>query len=616
MTAPGAANLHIWMTYALVIVAIAAFAAERIRIEITSLGVLVALVVLFELVPLVPAAGQPRLDTERLVAGFANPALIAVMALLVLGHGLSRSGALDWVLRAFLNITGEHPAPAIIIAFGAVLVASAFVNNTPIVIIFIPILESIARRFGIPASALMMPLSFAAILAGMTTLIGTSTNLLVSGAMVQAGLKPLGFFEFTVFGVILAAVGLLYLVLVAPRLQRRRASPVTRFTTDARRHFVAQLTVGEEQKLVGRPAAFNVLGIRGARLVLVQRREQSHVPPFNNLEIRTGDTLVILATREALAEAQASYPHLMFNMGGDDLPVDEEERKAWLGRDQMLTEVMIVPGSPFVGQTLEEIGFRSRFNCLVLGLERQSHVIRQRLTGRAIREGDVFVVQGTRESLDSLRTARGLIILDGATRPLPPARAAETAGVVFTGTVVVAATGLLPIAAAALAGVAIMLATGVLTFREATEALDRRIYLMVAASLGLGVAMMDTGAAAYLARGVIGAFGGTGPAVMLSVLFLLVALLTNVLSNNATAVLFTPIAIGLAQGLEQPVTPFVLAVLFGASCAFATPIGYQTNLLVMGPGYYRFGDFLRVGGPLVLLIWLTFSLLAPWYYLG
>jgi di/tricarboxylate transporter len=615
MTAPAAANLHIWMTYALVIVAIAAFAWERIRIEITSLGLLVALVVLFELFPLAPAPGQPRLDTERLVAGFANPALIAVMALLVLGHGLSRSGALDWLLRAFLSITGERPTTAIVIAFSAVLMASAFVNNTPIVIIFIPILESIARRFNLAASALMMPLSFAAILAGMTTLIGTSTNLLVSGAMVQAGLEPLGFFEFTVFGVILAAVGLLYLVLVAPKLLRRRASPVTRLTADARRHFVAQLTVGEEQKLVGRTAAFNVLGIKGARLVLVQRREQSHVPPFNNLEIRTGDTLVILATREALAEAQANYPRLMFNMGGDDLPADEEERKAWLGRDQMLTEVMIVPGSPFVGQTLEEIGFRNRFNCLVLGLERRSHVIRRRLTERAIREGDVFVVQGTRESLDSLRTARGLIILDGATRPLPPARAAETAGAVFFGTVVVAALGLLPIAAAALAGAAVMLATRVLTLREAADALDRRIYLMVAASLGLGAAMMDTGAAAYLAHGVIGAFGGAGPTILLSVLFLLVALLTNVLSNNATAVLFTPIALGLAQGLEQPVMPFVLAVLFGANCAFATPIGYQTNLLVMGPGYYRFGDFLRVGGPLVLLLWLAFSLLAPWYYL-
>ncbi|MGE0650392.1 MAG: SLC13 family permease [Alphaproteobacteria bacterium] len=616
MTAPAAASLHIWITYAMVIVAIAAFASERIRIEITSLGVLVTLVVLFELYPLPAPQGQPKLDTERLVAGFANPALIAVMALLVLGHGLSRSGALDWVLRAFLNITGDHPAPAIIISFGTVLVASAFVNNTPVVIIFIPILESISRKFNVPASALMMPLSFAAILAGMTTLIGTSTNLLVSGAMVQAGLKPLGFFEFTVFGVILATVGLLYLVVAAPRLQRRRASPMTRFTTDARRHFVAQLIVGDEQKLVGRTAVHNVLGIRGSRLILVQRREQSHVAPFNNLEIRPGDTLVILATREALAEAQANYPHLMFNMSGNDLPEGEEERKAWLGRDQMLTEFMIVPGSPFVGQTLEEIGFRNRFNCLVLGLERRSHVIRRRLTGSPIREGDVLVVQGTRESLDSLRGVRGLIILDGATRPLPPARAAETAATVFVGTVIVAATGLLPIAAAALAGVAIMLATGVLTFREAAEALDRRIYLMVTASLGLGVAMMDTGAAAYLASGVIGTLGGAGPAVMLSILFLLVALLTNVLSNNATAVLFTPIAIGLAQGLEQPVTPFVLAVLFGASCAFATPIGYQTNLLVMGPGYYRFGDFLRVGGPLVLLLWLVFSLLAPWYYLG
>lgn len=611
---PEAATFHIWLTYALLVTAIALFVSERIRIEISALIVLMALVVLFELMPLTPAPGQPPLDTGRLIAGLANPALVAVMALLVLGHGLSRAGALDWALKAFMTITGDRQVLAIVVAFVTVLVASAFVNNTPIVIIFIPILESIARRFELAPSQLMMPLSFAAILAGMTTLIGSSTNLLVSGAMKQAGMAPLGFFDFTIFGMNLAAIGLIYLIVVAPRLLKQRRSPMKRFTTGADRHYVAQMVVGEESKLIGETAVFNVLGIKGSRLILVQRREKSHVPPFNELAIAAGDTLVIIATREALAEAQANYPHLMFDMTGEDLPEDEEERKTRLGRDQMLTEVMIAPGSTFVGRTLEEIGFRHRFDCLVLGLARRSHVIRRRLTGSSLREGDVLVVQGTREALDGVRAHRGLLVLDGATQPLPPARAAETAGAIFVATVAVAATGILPIAAAALAGVSLMLATGVLTLRQAAGALDRRIYLMVAAALALGTAMMDTGAAAHLSAAVIGIFGGAPPAVLLSVLFALVAILTNVLSNNATAVLFTPIALGLAQGLGVSPVPFLMAVLFGANCSFATPIGYQTNLLVMGPGYYRFKDFLRVGGPLVVVIWIAFSLIAPWYY--
>ncbi|MFT5538780.1 MAG: di/tricarboxylate transporter [Alphaproteobacteria bacterium] len=614
MSGPIAASFHIWATYALVVLAIASYVTERFRAEITSLVVLVALVLLFELVPMAPLPGRQRVDTGLLLAGFANPALIAVMALLVLGQGLSRAGALDWALKVFLTITGDRKVLAIVIAFATVLIASAFVNNTPIVVIFIPILKTIARRFQLKPSAVMMPLSFAAILAGMTTLIGSSTNLLISGALVQAGEKPLGFFDFTIFGLILAAAGLIYLAVVAPKLLRQRASPMERFTAGAHRRFVAQLTVGAESKLVGETAVFNVLGINGARLILVQRNEHSYVPPFDALIIKPGDILVVMATAKALGEAQANYPHLMFNMSGEYLPEDEEERKAWLGRDQMLTEVMIAPGSQLVGRTLENIGFRARFDCLVLGLERGSRVIRRRLTGNIIREGDVLVIQGTREALDSLRTHRGIVFLDGATQPLPPARAAKMAGAIFAGTVGVAATGMLPIAAAALTGVVLMLATRVLTLRQAADALNRRIYLMVAASLGLGVAMMETGAATHLAHGIIGALGDVGPTVLLSALFLLVALLTNVLSNNATAILFTPIALSLAQGLGVNPMPFILAILFGANCSFATPIGYQTNLMVMGPGYYRFSDFLRVGGPLVLLLWLVFSAVAPWYF--
>jgi di/tricarboxylate transporter len=277
MTEALAGTIHIWATYALVAAAIVGFASERIRVEITSLLVLVALLLLFEFFPIVGPDGENLLDTGRLLVGFANPALIAVLALLVLGNGLWRSGALDWALRLFLARIGNRRRLAIGTCFVTVFVASPFVNNTPVVVIFIPILETIVRRFSMGPSRVMMPLSFTAILAGMTTLIGSSTNLLVSGALSQLGEEPLGFFDFTIPGLVLASVGLVYIVLVMPRLLRQRHSPMQRFMTGKHRRFIAQFTVGNESKLIGAAAHSNLLSIRGSRLILLQRGEHPHV---------------------------------------------------------------------------------------------------------------------------------------------------------------------------------------------------------------------------------------------------------------------------------------------------------------------------------------------------
>lgn len=615
MIEPLTGTLHIWATYGLVVAAILGFASDRVRVEITSLLVLVALLLLFEFFPIVGLDGKSVLDSERLLVGFANPSLIAVLALLVLGNGLWRSGALDWALRLFLDRVGNRSRLAIGICFATVFLASPFVNNTPVVVIFIPILETIAKRFSVGTSMVMMPLSFTAILAGMTTLIGSSTNLLVSGTLSQLGEKPLGFFEFTISGLVLASVGLTYVVIVAPRVLQRRHSPVQRFMTGKHRRFIAHFTIGNDSSLIGVAARFNLLGIRGCRLLLLQRDGHPYVPPFHGIKIREGDTVVVMATHSALAEALTKFPSLMFNVSEKvDLSASDMEREALLSRDQMVAEVMIAPGSRLAGHSLDEVEFRARYDCLILGVERNSRVTRRHLTDTLLREGDVLVVQGDRESLDRMRKHRGVVVLDGTAQPLPAARDAKIAGAIFAGTVFISSTGILPIAAAAVFGVALMLTTGVLTLNQATDALDRRIYLMVGASLALGSAMLETGAAAYLAQGIIALVGTAEPAVVLSVLFLLVALLTNILSNNATAILFTPISLGLASGLHADPVPFALAVLFGANCSFATPIGYQTNLLVMGPGYYRFSDFLRLGGPLVGVLWITFSLFVPWYY--
>jgi di/tricarboxylate transporter len=602
-------------TFLIVVVAIVLFATERISIELSALAILSLLLLFFEIFPMLDAAGRNVLSVPDLLQGFANPALIAVLALLVLGQGVIRTDALGWSTGYILDLARKNASLSFALAFGSVLVLSPFLNNTPVVVLFVPILQVLAHRLRHPASRVMMPLSFIAIFGGMTTLIGTSTNLLVSGALTQLDEAPLGFFDVTVPGLVLVAVGLAYLVAFGPRLLPDRPSFSERLMTGRIPRFVAKLTVATDAALVGQPAASKVLDIPKTRLILIQRDERAIPAPFHGIELRPNDVLVVLATREALLELAARYPGLLHSaLAAEDLDASEKGQEAAQAGDQVLAEVMIPPGSRLVGESLERIGFYRTYQCLVLGLQRRSHMIRDHLTEIRLLAADVLIVQGTRQQLQTLRRTGNFLPLDETVVELPAPRLAKRAAAIFVGVIFVAATGLLPVVTAALIGCAAMIATGVLTFEQAVRALDRRIVLLVATSLALGAALERSGGAALAARELLGSVEAFGPAAVLSLLFLIVALMTNILTNNATAVIFTPIAVSVAHSLGQSPAVFALTVLFAANCSFATPIGYQTNLLVMGPGHYRFVDFVRLGLPLVILMWVTFSLFAPWYY--
>lgn len=606
-------TLPIAFTFVIMLAAILLFASARLPLELSALGVIGALLLYFELFPLLDANGHNLLGAPQLLRGFANPALIAVMALLVLGQGLMRTDALGWASGYVVNLARVNLRLSFALAFGCVLVLSPFLNNTPVVVLFIPILQVLSQRLGLPSSRVMMPLSFVAILGGMTTLIGTSTNLLVSGALVQLGEAPIGFFEVSLPGLVLVAVGLLYLVVFGPRLLPDRRSFPERLLIGRNSRFVVKMTVASDEKLVGMTASSNLLQVPNARLILVQRGDRALPAPFRGLRLQRNDILVVLVTRKALQELASRYPGLLHNaLAAEDL--NDSERALVAAGDQVLAEVMIPPGSRLVGESLERVGFYRNYQCLVLGVERRAHMIREQLTQIRLLAGDVLIVQGTREQLRTLRLTGNFMPLDNTVVELPAPRLARRAAVIFIVTVFVAATGILPVVSAALIGCAAMIGSGVLNLQQAMRALDRRIVLMVAASLALGEALARTGGAALIADRLLGGISDFGPAAVLSLLFLIVALLTNVLTNNATAVIFTPIAVNLALTLDQPPIVFAMAVLFAANCSFATPIGYQTNLLVMGPGHYRFKDFGRLGLPLVLLLWLTFSLFAPWYY--
>jgi di/tricarboxylate transporter len=460
----------------------------------------------------------------------------------------------------------------------------------------------------------MMPLSFAAILGGMTTLIGSSTNLLVSSSLIELGQEPFGFFSFTIPGLVLASIGLAYVLFVAPRLLPERATLAGRLVGESGKQFIAQITVPAQSKLVGEKAVAGLFPtLRDITVRMIQRGEHAELPPFDDFALREGDVLIVAATRKALTDvysmgAGVLQPELRANPGRR-----EEKRKVpWATGDQILAELMVTPASRLIGQTLEQIGFRYKYHCIALGIQRRSRMIRARMTEIPLEAGDVLLVQGAQGDIQALRASRDIMPMEWATTDVPSREQARRAGLIFLGVVALAALGIVPIVIAAILGATAMVGLGALNIRQAARAMDRRIILLVGAALALGAAMQETGAATFVARGITDVF--SEPAWALSALFLVIALLTNVLSNNACAVLFTPIAVSLAQELGVDPMVFAVAVVFAANCSFASPIGYQTNLLVMGPGHYRFADFARVGLPLTLLLWVAFSIFAPFYY--
>ena len=606
--APVEAGFEMWGTLLLTAAAIAAYASERISIELTSLATLGALMLLFHVGALV--TGEATLEDADILRGFASPAMIAVSALLVVGQAMVSTGALEGIARLLIWLSRGSFERALLWTLSYVTASSAFLNNTPIVVIFIPIMRSIAERFGRSPSAVMMPLSFAAILGGMLTLIGTSTNLLVSGELARLTGRPFGFFDLTVPGLVLALFGGAWVMLLPRLLRPRDLRPA--LAAPEGRQFIAELDIVSGSNLIGEGSRAGLFpGLPDITVRLIQRGYRTILPPFENVVLEAGDVLIVAATRKVLTTIFATYPGHLLRTSSDvgEPPVPDAQAS-----DLVLSEAMIKPASRMIGQTLELTNFPERSRCNVLGIERRARMLRTRLHELRLEPGDVLLLVGRQADIERLRGDPDVLPIEWSASDLPLVGKAPLAAAILAAIVLPSALGLLPIVVTALLGVIALIATGCLNVRQAARAVDRQIVLIIATSLALGTALEATGAAAYLATLVLDAMAGAPAAAVLSVLFLLVALLTNILTNNAAGVLFTPVAVNVAIKLGVDPFPFALAVAFGASCSFATPIGYQTNLLVMGPGHYRFKDFILAGTPLVLIVWLAFSLFAPWYY--
>ena len=603
-------DMQMWLTLAVIAFSIISYSVERISIEVTALSALLILMLIFVVLP-VEQSGAGLVTVTDLLSGFSNPALLTVLSLLVIGQGLFQTDALDGPAQFITKMAKKHRYAAFIGVYLAVAVISAFINNTPVVVMFLPIMTVVAANLRMASSKVLMPLSFISILGGMTTLIGSSTNLLVAEEARKAGVLDLKFFDFTVIGLMVTGIGALYALLIMPRILRKRDSMTDQMSQTTGKQFIAQIPLVHGDALVGQKAVAGMFpSLKDMTVRLVQRGETPHLPPFDNLTLRPGDRVVVAATRKALLAALKGG----HNVAHDGLEDEYGNPSRSSNSGFTLAEVIVPPASRMTGQTIEQSGMHSKTNCIALGVQRRSRMPRMAMSDIRLEAGDVLLVGGRRDDVEALRVNKDLLLIELSSTDVPQRRYASRALVIFLFTALVAASGFVPIATAALGGALLMILGKCLNLRQATRALDSRIYMLVGASLASAMALQKTGGADFIAGAVVDGMAGQPAPLLLSGLFLLVAVLTNILSNNATAVLFAPIAISIASQTGLSVEPFIVCIIFAANCSFATPIGYQTNLLVMGPGHYRFADFLVAGIPLMLIIWLSFSFIAPWYY--
>lgn len=582
--------------------AVLLFVWNRLRLDVVGLIVMATLILTGLVTP-----------TEA-ISGFSNEALLTVAAMFVLSAGLVRTGAIDLLGSLIGRLAGGSELRLVGIVVALVVPLSAFVNNTPIVVVMTPMVLGIARRIAVAPSKVLMPLSFSSQLGGTLTLIGTSTNLLVAGLAVQLGLPRLGLFEVTGAAACLAVVGVLYLLGPGRWLTPVRSTSKDLLQSYELRDYLTVLLLEPGSDLAGRTLAESSFSTRfGLELVAIERDGRRIESPAADTVLRVGDVLLAEGKVGEIAKLEESA-HLRVRRPDDDFP---EPQPAGGSEDEhapRLAELLVSPRSRAIGRSIRQLNFRQRYGVPVLGIQRHGVTLRERLRDVLLAPGDLLLVKGSPAALRRLHAGRDLALLGAVDHPVRRRRKLKYALPILAAVVGLAAFDALPILVSALLGVIAMFLTRCVTPEEAYEDMDLMVIVLLASILPLGIAMQKTGAAALLAESLLALTAPLGLLGALAAFYLLTSLLTEIVSNNAAAVVLTPIAVATGQGLCVSPMPFVVAVMLAASNSFMTPIGYQTNTFIHGPGGYRFTDFLRVGGPLNVLLFLVALLVIPHFF--
>ena len=580
----------------ILLLTLALLVTQVIRVEITALLTITAL------------ALTELLSAEEAVSGFANPATLTVGAMLVLSAGLERAGVVDYI-GALLSKGSKRSTRVLLLQLAVpTTLLSAFMNNTAIVALMIPVALLLGRRLGQPASKLLMPVSFFAILGGTCTLIGTSTNILVDSLYRKHGGMGFGMFEFLPMGLIYMGIGCLYIIYLGPKLLPNRSGLADIMGEETAGQFVTEVVVPPESALVGRPLGDVFSRDRGVVVVELIRAEEVTLGPPTGTVLLAGDTLLVEGTVRTIHELlqDKGVTHGTAVADADRVPISR--------LDLRVVEAVITPNSKFQGEEVRELGLNRKLGINVLALRRMGQHHQYNLRDFELRSGDVILLQGERNSLLRLQEDGDALLIEGVERSLTFPRQAPIAVIILLLVVALSSFNVAPIMTLSLAGVVAMLLTGCLNVAHATRALDSGVLFILAGMIPLGQAISRVGLDRVVADAVVGLAGSAGPTVLISVMYLLTTILTAFLSNNAAAVLLAPICFSIANHLQIDPRPLLVAVAFGSSASFATPIGYQTNTMVMGPGAYRFVDYVRFGGPLNILLWLVATLFIPIFW--
>ena len=603
-------DYHGFAVLALTGIALILFTRDKIPLETTSFIVLLLLIGGFQIFPYtIDGELFGRLD---FFAGFGNEALITICSLMIIGQAIERTGALQPLASLISKAWMNWPVLALLLTMITASVLSAFMNNTPIIVLLMPILVGVSLRTKFPVSNVMMPMGFAAIIGGMSTTIGTSTNLLVVGLARDIGIRDFSMFDFMMPVMIVGGAGILFLWLIAPRMLPERTPPLS---DTSPRIFNSQLLINEDGFAANKELSEVMNETNGEiRIEKIQRNENLVLSPYPSLIILPGDRLFLKDTSENLKHFEETLGATLYSLSDPDHPVDEETPLNDEG--EQMAEVVVTRGSPLHYQSLEGVNFGNAYGLMALAIHRArspNSEITGDLNTVMLRAGDVLLVQGSREAIESLRDSGKMLVLDGA-KDLPQKHKSKRALFILGSVILSAALGLMPISVSALLGVGFLLLTSCISWTDAAQALSTKIIMIIVASLALGKALVATNMASYLASSFAYAAEGLPIPIILSIFMLIMSIMTNIVSNNAAAVIGTPIAIGIAQQLQVDPEPFILAVLFGANMSYATPFGYQSNLLILSAGGYKFADFMKIGIPLIFIMWVGFSLLLPTIY--
>ncbi len=540
---------------------------------------------------------------------FSNEAAITVACLFILSAALERTGALDRLGNKLDAVVGRSDWSLLLVLLPIVAFVSAFVNNTPVILIFLPIVTTLATKRGIKPSKLLIPLSFASILGGCCTLIGTSTNLLVSSTAESLDQTGFRMFDLAPIGALLAFIGIAYLLLIGRHLLPGRDTLATILQSTDSKKFFTEAVILDDSPLIGQSLLETPLkDLPNSRVLEVIRHHEPLHLSLNEIILQAGDRIRLSIVMSSVVEIKNLEGVDILRQSDDiGLAVVDTEKT-------IMVEGIVSPKSRLEGRTIRSFDLRRRYGVRVLAMHRRGVNIRKKFEDTRMRFGDTLLIEGTESSIQRLQESRIILLLSTAAHILPRKSKQRHAVLAVLAVVLLAGLTTIPISVVAMVAALFVVTTGCLNNDEAYQAIDWRILFMIFGMLSLGTALEETGGVALIANTLLGMSGDLSPALILSAVVLACSFLTTFLSNNAVAVMVTPVVVQIASTLGLEAKPFLIGVAIGCSACFATPIGYQTNTLVYGAGGYQFRDFLKVGIPLNLIVWLAASVFIPLLY--